>query len=262
MNVLDNHITDIDKRIKDICQIAPTLEGPSIQESLSSYGWILLDSWIAWRTLRFLIKDQEMKPDIQKKWFQTPSSFSASQIRAVWQFGDNLDSFLNQRTSHGLRYLIDEEIEKARNFSAHFSTGGVINGSDYQKISSYYNLFSNIFLLYEIFSFYVSLSTFVVKSEESSLTMIDGEGKNIFEYSNGNQPIDYNLKIIDLETVSVVKISFYKKGKSFFLNFDRDGCYLNDEFESRIGEFNIFTNKGYYRDISLIKERLKKLEYL
>ena len=107
MNVLDNHITDLDNRIKEICEIAPSVEQSSIQESLSSYGWILLDSWIAWRTLRFLLKDQDIKLDIQRKWFQTPSSYTASQIKAVWHFDENVDTYLIKHLGYGLKCTID-----------------------------------------------------------------------------------------------------------------------------------------------------------
>ena len=206
MNVLDNHITDLDNRIKDICEIAPTVEQSSIQESLSSYGWILLDSWIAWRTLRFLIKDQDISVETQRKWFQTPSSFTASQIKAVWHFGDNVDTFLNENAGHGLKYLIDNEIEKLRNASAHFSDGGVVNGSDYQKIGNYHQLLSNIFLLYEIISFFISLSVNVFETNDASLKMINKNDKMIFEYVLNKKAINYDFNIIDLRKVSIVRI--------------------------------------------------------
>ena len=51
MHWLDTKINDIEPRIIAIYENAPKQEEVSLQESLSSYGWVLLDSWIAWRTL-------------------------------------------------------------------------------------------------------------------------------------------------------------------------------------------------------------------
>ena len=97
MHRLDNHIRDIEPRIEAIYNNAPKQEEASLQESLSSYGWILLDSWVAWRTLRFVLKDAKISQDIHEKWFQTPSSYNASQLKAVWRFreADLKESLIN-----------------------------------------------------------------------------------------------------------------------------------------------------------------------
>lgn len=261
MNVLDNHITDLDNRIKDICKTAPSVEESSIQESLSSYGWILLDSWIAWRTLRFLLKDQDVNHEIQKKWFQTPSSFSASQIRAVWHFGDNIDSYLGSHNLKNLKFIIDDEIEKNRNSSAHFSTGGIINGNDYQKIDKYYKVFSNIFLLYEIFAFYLSITNILLNRKDSELVILDNNKNPIFEYSKKDDIIDnFNFCIVDLNEAVTIEIHYKKDEFERFLCFDKDGCYFNNDLGTRIETYKIFSNKGYYRDLSLLREKLRVFE--
>lgn len=261
MNVLDNHITDLDNRIKEICETAPTVEQSSIQESLSSYGWILLDSWIAWRTLRYLLRNQNIKPEIQKKWFQTPSSFTASQVKAVWSFDENVDLYFNEHSGFGLKHVIDDDIEKMRNLSAHFSSGGVVKGSDYQRISMYHHLFSNVFLLYEILSFFVSISINAFRVHSSCLIMIAKNGLDIFNCSFNDSVINYDFPIIDFDTVELVKMEFQKDDTNYCLYFDKEGrCYLNN-VTNQIGSFKIFSNKGYYRDISLIKEKLKEQDF-
>ncbi len=78
MHKLDSKIIDVEGRIKSICQNCPKMEEASLQESLCAYAWILLDSWIAWRTLRFLLRDLSIGDENLKKWFQTPSSYTAS----------------------------------------------------------------------------------------------------------------------------------------------------------------------------------------
>ena len=258
MNVLDNHITDLDNRIKEICKTAPAVEQSSIQESLSSYGWILLDSWIAWRTLRFLLKDQDIRLDIQKKWFQTPSSYTASQIKAVWHFDENVDIYLTKHLGCGLKHTIDDEIEKMRNSSAHFSNGGIVKGSDYQKISCYHLLFSNIFLLYEILSFSISISNNVLDIRSYDLMMVDENNTEIIKYQINNHAINFNFEIIDFNSVAIVKMGFNKQGRKEYLCFDKEGrCYL-DTNKAQVGVFKIFSNKGYYRDTTQIKEKLKE----
>ena len=69
MHILDNHINNMSSRIEAIFENGPKQEEISLQESLASYGWILLDSWIVWRTMRFLIKDMDIDENIQKKWY-------------------------------------------------------------------------------------------------------------------------------------------------------------------------------------------------
>ena len=78
MHVLDSYINDIEPRIRAVCNNSPKQEDAALQEALASYGWILLDSWIAWRTLRFLIRDVYLDENVQKKWIQTPSSYTKS----------------------------------------------------------------------------------------------------------------------------------------------------------------------------------------
>lgn len=251
MNVLDNHINDLDYRIQEICKAVPTVAESSVQESLSSYGWILLDSWIAWRTLRFLIKDINITEDIQKKWFQTPSSYTASQLRAVWDFGENVDNYLDKKCSHKLKFLLDEEIQKNRNLSAHFSCGGLINGSDYIKIDAYHKYFKNLFLLSEIVAFLNSLVTDVFNNAEARVCITDAHGNNLVNNLQLNFR-DVDLMCVDIDNISKIELLF--KNVSDNLKFTSSGCeffYKNVNYKLQI---DIFGNKGFYRDKSVFKK--------
>lgn len=112
MHRLDGLINDIEPRIISICDNAPKQEEPSLQTSLSSYGWILLDSWVAWRTLRFLLKEAYIDECVSEKWFQTPSSYTASQLRAVWGFSDSTTDYLYSTTGKRFNALINDTIQK------------------------------------------------------------------------------------------------------------------------------------------------------
>lgn len=64
MHVLDRNINDIEPRIYAIYTNISKQEDPSLQGALAAYGWILLDSWIAWRTLRFLMRRVDLSEKI------------------------------------------------------------------------------------------------------------------------------------------------------------------------------------------------------
>ena len=57
MHRLDRYIDDIEPRLKAVIDNIPIQEEVSLQEALAAYGWVLLDSWVAWRTLRFLLSN-------------------------------------------------------------------------------------------------------------------------------------------------------------------------------------------------------------
>ena len=153
MHRLDGYINDIEPRIMAIYENTPKQEEPSLQESLSSYGWILLDSWVAWRTLRFLLKETEINESVHSKWFQTPSSYTASQLKAVWKFSQSTLDYLSTQTGNNFKALIDTTIQGKRNSSAHFTQNNTISGKDSQEISLIYKSLSKAFILYETASF-------------------------------------------------------------------------------------------------------------
>ena len=107
MHRLDSYINDIEPRIKAIYENVPKQEEPSLQESLASYGWILLDAWVAWRTLRFLLREAYIEDSVHDKWFQTPSSYNASQLMSVWKFNVQTCTYLEGLTGKSFKELID-----------------------------------------------------------------------------------------------------------------------------------------------------------
>lgn len=256
MHVLDTHINDIEARIRDISESAPKEESPSIQESLSTYDWILLDSWIAWRTLRFLLKDNDMSPSVQKKWFQTPSSYTASQLKAVWGFSDEVENFIFEKLNVKIKKLIDEDIQKKRNACAHFSGNNEVNGNDYIQITQYYNVLSVVFRHQEFYSFLVKVVQQLGKTIDSVNVQFDSDKKislcefpkNIMEYSNSKK----------------VSLSYEQDGNEHFIVFTPNGCKagLEGSLEPVTSEtgskYIVFGNKGYYRNIDSFIEAIKK----
>ena len=255
MNVLDNHISDIEKRISEICKNAPSLPEASLQESLSSYGWVLLDSWIAWRTLRYLIRNLNISQQIQKKWFQTPSSYTASQLRAAWLFDNNVDSFLENKTDHNLKYLIDEIIQKKRNLSAHFSSGDQVKGNDYLLIRKYFNIFSDLFLIFEIRSFFKHINSEIFNSKNLELQIFNITGQEIITTNDIENITDVDLNRFNIQNISIIKFNFVDANCA--ISFCINGCWINNDNNKVISHFNIFQNKGFYRDIKVLEEEIK-----
>lgn len=121
MHVLDSKITEIEERIKEVVKYAPEQEGTTMQETVLSYGWILLDSWIAWRTLRFLLRGVSTIEKVQQKWLQTPSSYNFAQLGAVWGFKDITKDYFNNTVGKNGKEIFNDLIQKKRNASAHFA---------------------------------------------------------------------------------------------------------------------------------------------
>ena len=134
MHRLDAYIEELEPKIIDIYANVPMEEIISLQQSLISYGWILLDSWVAWRTERFLLRKVHIATDVKEKWFNTPSSYTIGQLKAIWKFDERTQAYIKEKTGKSIKELFDGTIQKKRNASAHFSKEVIIAGSDYQTI--------------------------------------------------------------------------------------------------------------------------------
>lgn len=260
MHVLDNHINDISARIEAIYENGPRQEEPSLQEALASYGWILLDSWVAWRTMRFLIKDMDIDEAVLKKWFQTPGSYTASQLKGVWKFNDATDDYVFRNLDIHMKSLFDDKIQKKRNSAAHFNGNSVIRGMDTVDIRSIYSVLSNVFLFYEV-------KTFIsVICEEFS--------KMRYEDISFTYPEEACLTIEKFPD-TIENFSKYKKftivctdtkGKKHGIFFSKDGCKTGKQMENgewgqiiEVGNdkqqhYQFFKNKGYYQNSELFLE--------
>lgn len=261
MHRLDNHIRDIEPRIEAIYNNAPKQEEASLQESLSSYGWILLDSWVAWRTLRFVLKDAKISQDIHEKWFQTPSSYNASQLKAVWRFREADLNYLEIQTGKKFKGLIDETIQKKRNSCAHFTKQSSIPGQDSQEIKLIFKSLSKLFLLYETNAFLDVVINKLLKYGYYNY-IINFENGNTYSLSQFKDSIDdffhnfpFTLNCQDLE-------------HKYFVEFTSHGCEAGIIVNERIIEiksvindeqnpYMFFSNKGYYQNVDLFVETIK-----
>jgi len=264
MHRLDNCINDIELRIEDVLRSIPELDPDSIslQESLLSYGWILLDSWIAWRTLRFLLKELHIDIDVHKKWFNTPSSYNASQLKAVWKFNESTLDFIENNTGKSLKYIIDSLIQPRRNESAHFSQQRLVNSSDYQEIRVLYKILSIVFLRYEIGSF--------VKCIEYKLFLKGYTKTIIFINDTCITASDFINSLKDFPEIKEFILQCEKDDWIYRIFFRKEGCtagkqrntkeifqqvaLINDEQ----AKYDFFKNKGFYRNIDLFLSTAEK----
>ncbi|MGL5956015.1 MAG: hypothetical protein ACRC0X_05365 [Brevinema sp.] len=126
MHYLDNRITEIEKNINGIITLIS--EGNKGQTYLEHILIINIESWITWKTLRFLLRTVDIDKKTDKKWIQTPSSVSLSQLKAIWHFDNyrELDSYIKEITKEKLnveRSLenIHKKLVSSRNKVAHFT---------------------------------------------------------------------------------------------------------------------------------------------
>lgn len=192
MHVLDSKICEIEGRIEEVIQYAPMQEGITMQETVLSYGWILLDSWIAWRTLRFLLKRVSTIQNVQEKWLQTPSSYTSAQVGAVWGFTDITSLYLTDRVGRDAKGIFNDLIQKKRNASAHCATKTVdpdtqITGGDNSKIQLLYKGLSHVFLFYETKAFWEDVHVILTKKGYGQLQF------SFPPYSPENEVIDISL---------------------------------------------------------------------
>ena len=259
---LDEYIEDIEDRLLAIFKSSADASADgSLQTSLASYGWILLDSWVAWRTLRYLLRDMPIEPAIQQKWFQTPSSYNASQLTAVWRFGDKV---IDYASNPGGNFKgIFDTIQTKRNAAAHYSRKAVIQGADISNnIKKDFELLSDVFLFCEIAGF---IDDFIDVLGRKGYK----EFKIEFLLANGNKCItikasEFREHIKDFVDAKgekegdVFSLSF-KKECEYNIKFSKDGCWneakngqgtpvreaIMRSDTKRPSEYKFFKNKGY-----------------
>ena len=251
MHVLDAKINDIVPRIADIYKSASEAEPSSTQESLSSYGWILLDSWITWRTLRYLLRKTEIDEAVCKKWFQTPSSYTGSQIYAAWKFNESELVYIDQKLGQSAKKVMDEEIVQRRNTAAHFNGGVPIRGDDYNRINSIFNCFSKVFLFIELSSFLHDYEVILKRDKYVDMKIFTDDGKS---YSTSIFP----EAIESFAMSSYIKISFMNQTDDYYVvTIDDSGCMAGCgkdlatiEQKSVISKngssYFLLANNGYY----------------
>lgn len=254
MHVLDRNIDDIEPRIRAIYNNISKQEDPSLQEALAAYGWILLDSWIAWRTLRFLLRRVDLNEKVYKKWFNTPSSYTCSQLRAVWGFDSNVEDYIKDNLGSSLKNIIDDTVQAKRNASAHATKKEDIKGTDGQKIKSIFNVFSKLFRFYETWNFINDFSEIIEK---------DGYGNIKLEYENitdkSYSVAEFKSTIRKYAINNGFSVEASRDGKNYILFIGKDGCFagvmgkkLNDVVNDENNNgYVFFESKGYYRNIEL-----------
>ncbi|MCS4533684.1 hypothetical protein [Neisseria montereyensis] len=264
MHILDNTIEDIEFRLSAIFKEYAKIGDATIQSSFASYGWILLDSWVAWRSLRYLLREIDITADVSKKWFQTPSSYSASQLKAVWQFNEETDTFLEDKIGKKLKTLIDDTVQKKRNSSAHFNQKAEIQGQDIRnEIIPYFNILKKIFLMYETNKFLISMCNKLNLKGFSEFKIIYDDN-NQYELTSFLNSIEQYSNIYD--GVKRYTLSFKgKPDKEYTLIFSDGDCKCNiDGGDEKIlsneeaEHYNFFKNKGFYRNIDLFIETFEK----
>ena len=260
MHSIDRYINDIEPRISAIIKSIPEQEEPSLQSSLASYGWILLDSWIAWRTMRFLLKDTKIDDGNQDKWIQTPSSYTSSQLRAAWKLSDSTIEYLKSTTNKSFQEMIDNTVQKKRNSSAHFNRKSQITGTDFQEIKLIFEQLSIVFRAYEIDSFI-----------QAVINYLSPLGYQSFETSVDDLRLTNNGRVIDdinrFAMASHININCCDKcNKQFLFSASKDGCQAkssdanewNDVINDEVSSYMLLGNKGYYLNVSLFCETLEK----
>ena len=210
--------------------------------------------------MRFLIKDMDIDENIQKKWFQTPGSYTASQLRCVWKFDTNVEKYLTDNLGKSLHKLFDETIQKKRNASAHFNGNSVVQGRDCIEIKKIYEVLSNVFLFSEVKTF-----VYVICEELHKIGYTDFK---IFYFED----VGY-----DVDQFSVM-INEFAKQKQFFLTckrktqqeygifFTKEGCQASIKDDSKMWKqkveiindrqhiYQFFEHKGYYQNSQLFLE--------
>lgn len=262
MHRLDGHINDLEPRIRAIYKYASMQEEVSLQESLSAYGWILLDSWIAWRTLRFLLREANIDEKVNDKWFQTPGSYNASQLRAVWKFEEKTLEYIEKRTGKSFRNLIDYTIQVKRNASAHFTKKTEIKGADSQDIRNIFKVMSKVFRLYENYNFWIYMCEKMERRGYTDFRVVFSNG----EICSMNNLLDSIEDYMNSDSYQIV-FENYADSYQIKVKFSKDGCFVEaykkgqkggavDVINDQCSSYNILGNKGFYQNIDLFIDTL------
>lgn len=265
MHILDNHINNIEPRIKAIYNNGTQQEEISLQESLAAYGWVLLDSWVAWRTMRFLIKDMDLDDTTCRKWFQTPGSYTTNQLKGVWNFCESTTDYVNRKLGKSLKNLFDDTIQKKRNSAAHFNGNNFISGSDCMEIKKIFLTLSDVFVFHEFRCFLNVITNYFDRKGYSDFKIIfaDGNSYILSEFSNMLEAYSESNKLL--------YACMDKNKQEYGILFDKSGCKagkitdISEEPDLRyvsneVHDIYYFTkNKGYYRVGVLFVESVEKL---
>lgn len=254
MHCLDSYVNDIEPRIVSICENATSEEDPALQEALIAYCWILLDSWITWRTLRFLLKEDDIDSKIQRKWFKTPSSYTASQLQAVWKFPESSLLFLEEKIGNSLKHIIDKTVQPKRNSSAHYAMQNEVNGIDCTEIKKIFEAMSDTFLLRETYAFLKRLTSILSSKGYSDFRVqfIERDEIKLDEFKDCiddfSKKLGYSLICRDIEneycvvfTKSGCSAGKHDKGQ----NENDFSFVMNDSNKG----YKFLDNKGFYQNI-------------
>lgn len=275
MHVLDSKITEIEERINEVIEYAPQQEGTTMQETVLSYGWILLDSWIAWRTLRFLLRGVSTIERVQEKWLQTPSSYTSAQLGVVWGFKDITEKYFNNAVEKNGKGIFNDLIQKKRNASAHFATKSTdadtnISGSDTDMIQKLYIVLSTAFLFYESMSFWENVQVLLTQRGYGKLKLLLKDKEDKTQEFEIDSKIDNALLYFDKN--KGYKVIFANKDNRLCMivvekNYCKIGFSSNLFGEALLSEhilksdegkyYNLLNNKGYYVHI---EEFVKKVD--
>ena len=257
MHRLDGHINDLEPRIKDIYDSIPEQSQTSLQVSLSAYGWILLDSWVAWRTLRYLLKDTYIEDSVNEKWFQTPSSYTSTQIKVAWRFDDLIEEYIRNKTGMGLKELFDKTIQGKRNASAHFTKNAVINGSDFVDIKLYFAVLSKVFLFYETKAFFTSVTEKLSLHGYERFKLYFDEIDEEFDFTDISGKINEYEKCKSFSVIgekddgSIINIYVEEEGCFAGCNIKPEKRLMKSVINSTHSRYDFWKNKGFYQDVDL-----------
>ena len=196
---------------------------------------------------------------MNEKWFSTPSSYTASQLKAIWGFEESTLRIIKTKTDKSLKELIDQGIQSKRNAAAHFSKRTIVQGNDYQEIKLYFSVLSKIFLLYETASFIDSICNEFEKHEYADF---------VIEYSDVEfYYLEENRKSQFVETIDTYFkcdrfiLKFSDKKKECRIHFLKEGCEtetidliagtrrIKNLVMSSSQEYRFFENKGFYLEV-------------
>lgn len=236
MHKLNQKIRDIRDKLYDIFGNFSSIQNGTIQVALSSFAWILLDSYIAWRTLRFLLKDSDISDDINEKWYSTPSSYSFSQLAPIWRFDKNLNAIIKDKCNIDLKNICDI-VQSQRNICAHYKSGFNVNirGDDIEtRIRIYLICFDIIFFIYE-FNAMVNKLYLLYNVSHSLSTKIIINDKEEYEFEtdiikNKLFKSIFDILFKDLSSISIFKSedkTIYSKLKIKFRIGEEEWCFSN-----------------------------------
>ena len=152
MEKLNIKIAEMRNKIIDICLNIHSIENNTFQDAIAAYTWNLLDSYVAWRTLRYLLRDTIIDDEVDEKWYSTPSSYRCASLKPIWKFGKVVEELSKNECGKKFSSLIDDEIQKNRNSGAHYKNEvSSITGSDIEnKIKKYFIFLDKLFFIYEL----------------------------------------------------------------------------------------------------------------